>query len=219
MSSLKLKDIDLLKVGHTIQMMGVVYAGEGVLYVVPFPDEAGGYFDDTFDNYRFNPKGVDRDEPGTLECATLDMDQDDWAVFLRQTDLLETEVLSKVGGNKEIAKAVVRKSQRQISQGVSWAVYKRDGYKCRYCAADDVPLTVDHLVLWEEGGPSIKENLVSACRRCNKTRGNTQYSDWLEHNHYKAASRKLDPATRQANRDLVPTLGAIPRTVHQPSHR
>lgn len=207
---MKLEDVDLLKVGHTIQMAGAVYAGEGKLYLTMFPDEVG----------QLSGGGLFRSQAfGTeLEVTTLDMSLDDWTRFLQQTDLLETEVFTGASDGK-LGKAIARKSQRQISQGVSWAVYKRDGYKCRYCAVDDVPLTVDHLVLWEEGGPSIKENLVTACRRCNKTRGNTQYADWLEHAHYKAASRRLDPATRQANRDLVPTLGAIPRTVHQPTHR
>lgn len=202
---MKLSDVDLLKVGHTIQMAGAVYAGEGRLFLAMLPEERGQLLRDVlFEN-----------DAGVLDVQTLDMDQDDWTRFLRQTDLLETEV--QVSGT--VGKAIVRKSQRQISQGTSWVVYKRDGYRCRYCAADDVPLTVDHLVLWEEGGPSTKENLVSACRRCNKTRGNTQYADWLEHPYYRNVSRKLTPATREANRALVSTLGTIPRTVHQPSHR
>lgn len=202
---MKLSDIDLLQVGHSIQMAGAVYAGEGMLFLAMLPEERGQLLRDVlFEN-----------DTGVLGVQTLDMDQEDWTRFLRQTDLLETEVHTR----GPVGKAIVRKSQRQISQGTSWIVYKRDGYRCRYCAADDVPLTVDHLVLWEEGGPSTKENLVSACRRCNKTRGNTQYADWLEHPYYRNVSRKLTPATRDANRALVSTLGTIPRTVHQPSHR
>ena len=204
---MKLSDFDLLKVGHTIQLAGAVYAGEGKLFLAMLPDEQGA----------LDEGAVFSNDEGALVVTTLNMNLDDWTRFLRQTDLLETEVDARVNGT--VAKAIARKSQRQISQGTSWAVYKRDGYRCRYCAADDVPLTVDHLVLWEEGGPSTKENLVTACRRCNKTRGNTQYGAWLEHRHYKAVSTRLDPSTRQANLDLVATLGAIPRMVHQPTHR
>jgi len=195
---MRLDEVDLLKFGHTIQMAGAVYVGEGKVFVTLFPDEVG--------------------TTGGLPVEHLDMNLDDWTRFLQQTDLLETEILTKSSDGK-LAKAIVRKSQRQISQGVSWAVYKRDGYKCRYCAADDVPLTVDHLVLWEEAGPSTVPNLVAACRRCNKARGNTQYAEWLDHPHYKRASRSLDAATRQANQALVSTLDAIPRLKHQPTHR
>jgi hypothetical protein len=149
----------------------------------------------------------------------LDMDRDDWARFIRQTDLLEVEVLAATGDNKKLAKAVIRKSQRQISQGVSWQVYKRDGYRCRYCAAEGVPMTVDHLVLWEDGGPSIPENLVTACRRCNKTRGNTEYGAWLRHPYYRKVSRGLIMAAQEANEAVLHTLAAIPRMVHKPSKR
>lgn len=207
---MRLNEVELRKFGHTIQLAGAVYVGEGKLYLAMLPDETG----EVLGSPLFESHGAGAD----AEIVSLNMDLDEWSAFLRQSDLLETEVLAKAqdGG---VTKAIVRKSQRQISQGVSWAVYKRDGYRCRYCAADDVPLTVDHLVLWEEGGPSTKENLVAACRRCNKTRGNTQYADWLEHPYYKASSRRLDPATRLANQGLVSTLGSIPRMVHQPAHR
>ncbi|GAG09150.1 unnamed protein product, partial [marine sediment metagenome] len=86
-------------------------------------------------------------------------------------------------------------------------------YKCRYCGRDDVPLTVDHLVLWEDGGPSIEENLVSACRKCNKKRGNTEYSDWLQHPYYLKVSAALLPCHQEKNEKLAPTLPGIPRVV------
>lgn len=206
---MRLDEVNLLEFGHTIQMVGGVYAGKGKLYLTLFPDELG----------EVSPGATFRQGDGDVdEVVTLDMNLDDWTRFLQQTDLLETEILTKATDGK-LAKAIVRKSQRQISQGVSWAVYKRDGYKCRYCAVDDVPLTVDHLVLWEEQGPSVPANLVSSCRKCNKTRGNAQYAAWLEHPYYKRVSRNLDAATRQANLALVGTLDAIPRLTHQPTHR
>src|ERR1043166_4967941 len=109
---MRLGEVDLLKFGHTIQMAGAVYIGEGKVILALFPDEVG--------------------KTEGLPVETLDMDLDDWTQFLRQTDLLETEILTR-SSDGTLAKAIVRKSQRQISQGVSWAVYKRDGYRCRYC--------------------------------------------------------------------------------------
>ena len=202
-----LKDIDLLKVGHTIQLAGGVYVGENKVYLVMFPDEHCHL--EVLPTIVFQDKDV-------LSVVTLNLSKDEWATFLRQTDLLETEVLAKAedGG---VVKAIMRKSTRQIEQGVSWVVFKRDGYQCRYCGNDDVPLTVDHLILWEQQGPSVEENLVSSCRKCNKMRGNTPYEEWLKHPYYLKVSRNLFADVRQANDDLVSTLGAIQRRPHQRS--
>lgn len=143
----------------------------------------------------------------------LNMDSDEWAHFLRQTDLMEIEILAKdkSGG---LVKAVARKSNRQIDQNVSWRVFKRDVYACRYCGKDDVPLTVDHLVRWEEGGPSTEENLLSSCRKCNRTRGNQSYDDWLRSAYYGKVSMGLAPDVREANVVVASTLDSIPRKIH-----
>jgi hypothetical protein len=186
----RLSDINLLSVGNTITMTGAIYSGEGKTYLAYFPGEK-------------------EDHP----IEALDMDSGDWETFIRQTDLLETEVLTKASDGK-LVKVIARKSQRQVEQGISWRVFKRDGYRCRYCAKDDVPLTVDHLVLWEEQGPSIEANLVSACRKCNKVRGNTTYAEWLKHPYYVQVSAALDEVTRRANEAVLSTLDGIPRMVH-----
>jgi len=145
----------------------------------------------------------------------LELTYEDWKAFLRQSDLQETEVLSK--DETGLVKIILRKSARQIDQMVSWRVYKRDGYKCRYCGRDDLPLTVDHLVLWEDGGPSIEENLVSACRRCNKTRGNMKYIEWLDSPEYQHCCRNLDPQVYKQNMAVLRTLGDIAIRLHIPS--
>lgn len=88
-------------------------------------------------------------------------------------------------------KVVLRKSQRQLSQITSWKVFKRDGYRCVYCGNDDTPLTVDHLVLWEEMGDSVEGNLVTACKKCNSTRGNQQVDTFLQSPYYKRLNNPL----------------------------
>ena len=59
-------------------------------------------------------------------------DTEDWKKVLRQTDLLETEVLA-LSEDGKLTKAILRKSQRQIEARISWNVFRRDGYRCRYC--------------------------------------------------------------------------------------
>jgi hypothetical protein len=214
----KLSDINIQDVGTTIQMVGAAWAGNGKLYITLFPEDQGVIYSGQH-KVLFSQKAWDdvsfagSDE---VPVETLNMDLDEWAKFLRQTDLLETEVLAKASDGS-IAKIILRKSQRQIDAGVSWKVYKRDHYACRYCGKDDLPLTVDHLVLWEAGGPSIEANLVSACRKCNKTRGCLPYSDWLAHPYYVKVSTALTEGQRLANHTLLKTLDAVPRTIHQRS--
>jgi len=188
---MEFKDFKIQEVGREILLVGGVWAGNGNAYLCLFPE-----FGDSEDT----------------KIQVLEMTTEDWAALLRQSDLMETEVLAKAEDGK-LYKAVARKCQRNIDQGTSWNVFRRDGYACRYCGNDKAPLTVDHLVLWEEGGPSLEENLLSACRKCNKVRGNTQYADWLKHPFYKGKSKNLTPEVRAANEAILGTLDAIPRHI------
>jgi len=195
MDTIKLSDINLLDVGHTIQLVGGVYSGPDAEYLCYFPAEPS-----------------DPDKPIKL----IDMETPDWEKFIRQSDLLETEILARAKDGK-LTKIIARKTTRQIDQAVSWKVYRRDNYTCRYCNRTGVPLTVDHLVLWEEGGPSIEANLLSSCKKCNRMRGNKQYADWLQDPYYLKVSKNLPQDVRDDNQDILPTLTDIPRQVHRRS--
>jgi len=91
--------------------------------------------------------------------------------IIRQLDVQEIEGLQKV---------VLRKSQRHVDTRVNWQVFRRDNFTCVYCGVDDVPMTVDHIVLWENMGDSVPDNLNCSCKKCNKTRGSMDYDDWLQ---------------------------------------
>lgn len=185
------KNFNLKAVGTEILLVGGVWADEHKMYLCVFPEF---------------------DEHAEDQIRVLCPSGEEWKALIRQSDLVETEVLEKAKDGK-LVKAIARKCQRSIDQNVSWSVYRRDEFRCRYCGNDKVPLTVDHLVLWEEGGPSIEENLVAACRKCNKTRGNMQYTDWLKHPYYLQKSQNLTALVRADNEALVGTLDAIPRVI------
>lgn len=197
MKTLKLTDLNLHDIGNSIQMTGAIYSGNGQHFMLTFPDEHGTDF---------------------TQASKLEMSHTDWEAFLKQTDHLEVEMRLMDETTGKIVKAIVRKSQRQVDQSVSWAVFHRDSYRCRYCGrGNGTPLTVDHLVLWEEGGPSTVANLVSACKKCNRTRGNTPYSDWLESGYYKHVSRTLDAVVRDTNQTVLSTLDGIERIKYKRS--
>jgi len=178
MRRVTLSELNIYDFGNEIQLYGCVYAGKGWFLIAPFPDE-----DDP-------PEGTER--------GYLDLSNTDWETLLRQTDLADTPV--------GLTKAILRKSQRQIDSNISWAVYRRDNYTCRYCGAFDRPLTVDHIDLWEDGGITAMENLVTACRQCNKERGRTPYQDWIVSTYYLQRAKRLEEKTRMDNVELVKRL-------------
>jgi hypothetical protein len=187
----ELNDINLLDIGNSVQISGAIWSGNGKHYLCFFPDE------DIFEH----------------DFLFLEMNVEDWGKFLKQTDLMETEILAKDTEGK-VVKAIVRKSTRQIDTKIQWQVFKRDGYKCRYCGNDNTPLTVDHIVLWEEGGPSTEQNLITACKKCNKTRGNMQYKDWINSPYYEKVAKNLSDSIRLLNEKVLDYIDQIPRKVN-----
>lgn len=125
-----------------------------------------------------------------------------WKELLFQLDVLDIQ------GDE---KTILRKSQRNIDRKLSWKVFMRDGFKCRYCNIDYVPMTVDHVILWEEGGATVEDNLLCSCSKCNRTRGNMPYLEFLESSYYKdKASKYLTVAQKQANIDFYQKALKVP---------
>ncbi len=62
-----------------------------------------------------------------------------------------------------------------MSPGRRFRIWRRDGFCCTYCGAsaltDDIVLEVDHIVPVAEGGTDTLENLTTACRPCNWSKG------------------------------------------------
>ena len=191
---MKLEDFNLNEFGISITISGMILSDSEKQYLLPFPEEQ-------------------IDDITSTDIEILDLTLEDWKAVLRQTDLLETEVLAS--DKHGLIKATLRKSGRQIDQRISWAVYRRDNYTCRYCGRNDVPLTVDHLILWEVGGPSIEENLVSSCKNCNKARGNTEYEEWLNSDFYNRVYLNLSKEVVKENEQLIQSIKRIPVRVHQ----
>ena len=176
MEEISLNDININDIGNEIQLGGTIWTGKSIAFVTLVPDK--------------------KEDLSNLKI--LPMTLEEWEKFLRQTDLLETQIIGEDETGK-IVKAIYRKSQRQIDSYLQWAIFKKDNYTCRYCGRTGIPLTVDHIVLWEEGGPTIELNLLSSCKSCNKERGRMQYSDWLNSPIYQQKSKNLPLEIKVAN--------------------
>jgi len=49
-------------------------------------------------------------------------------------------------------------------------VLRRDGHTCQYCGSTK-RLTIDHVIPRSQGGSHTWDNVVTACERCNTTKG------------------------------------------------
>ncbi len=177
MELVKLSDFDLYDFGNSLQFVGCIIEGNGRLLLVPFPDQ--------------DTEPVESITPELLALTT-----EEWLALIAQSDS---------GDVKSPGGIILRKGQRQIESNISWRVYERDDFRCRYCGARR-PLTVDHVDLWEEGGATVSENLITSCRSCNKLRGNRQYDVWIESADYRRRLSRLSAATQAANAAIVQTL-------------
>jgi len=198
-----LTDIDIKQVGVSIQLAGAIYVDDYNIFLVTLPD---ALTPGQVRGLRYASLGAGEEGESVSHVA---LSAEEWETFLRQTDLVEVEALVKDADTGKIGKAIVRKSNRQVSQHFSWVVFRRDEFRCRYCGADEVPLTVDHLITWESGGPSTPDNLVSSCKKCNGARGETPYAEWLASKFYRQASQRLSHEERFANQALVATLADV----------
>lgn len=68
-------------------------------------------------------------------------------------------------------------------------VFRRDNYTCQYCGTQTRDLTLDHVVPRHRGGRHDWENLVSACRVCNRRKGGKT----LEEAHMRLIRRPYEP--------------------------
>ncbi len=61
-----------------------------------------------------------------------------------------------------------------------WAAVLADhNHSCAYCGQSGVPLEQDHFEPLSRGGKHEIDNLVPACRRCNRSKGAKSYIVWL----------------------------------------
>ena len=95
---------------------------------------------------------------------------EEWMSILAQTDDPQIFELDETGATK----AIHRRSMRAVGGAMQWRIWRRDGFQCLYCGVDadeNNPLTVDHFMPVEHGGGDAPENLISACKACNKRKG------------------------------------------------
>lgn len=190
MKKISLQDINIKDIGVDIGFAGVVFCGAGKTFTAIFPE-------------------MDMDELLENPMELMELDLDEWLQLTKQLDIKETKILMLDPDTKQVVKSYFRKTARTIDSKIQWRVFHRDNFICRYCGRTGIPMTVDHIQLWEAMGPTIDINLLTSCRKCNKTRGNIKYKDWLNSEKYKKLSENLPEEIKKKNLDKLNDLPKI----------
>jgi HNH endonuclease/Protein of unknown function (DUF1376) len=66
-----------------------------------------------------------------------------------------------------------------IPKEIRCAVVAKDGSVCIYCGDESGPFDLDHRLPWSRGGQHSFDNLVVACRTCNRSKGSRTVEEWL----------------------------------------
>ena len=79
--------------------------------------------------------------------------------------------------DKGIWDAICRVERGKVSNKMRFAIYKRDGYRCKICGRtqNSAFLEVDHIYPIARGGKTTYENLQTLCHDCNVKKGSNIY--------------------------------------------
>lgn len=58
--------------------------------------------------------------------------------------------------------------RKPIPNYVRFQVFKRDKFTCQYCGASGCDLEIDHIEPVANGGSDDMDNLITACKACNR---------------------------------------------------
>jgi 5-methylcytosine-specific restriction endonuclease McrA len=94
----------------------------------------------------------------SLEFSTIKL----WEVRSPSVVLQVPEHIRLTVGNPERHWKVPPVNRREV--------LKRDNHTCQYCASSK-HLTLDHVIPRSKGGQHSWDNVVTACERCNQTKG------------------------------------------------
>lgn len=119
----------------------------------------------------------------TLTLTTLyghKLESKEQAFFIEGIREIITKLKDKNGSfyrNREVWDSICRVERGKVSNKMRFAIYERDGYRCRKCGRKTDDLEIDHIIPISRGGKSTYDNLQTLCRRCNLEKGSDVEED------------------------------------------
>ena len=110
------------------------------------------------------------------------------AVFLERVNIVAHYERAVRSPSREMQLPSVVSLKSYVSQDrppafTRFNVFLRDSFACQYCSSGE-DLTFDHLVPRSRGGRTTWENIVTACARCNLTKGGRTPRESAMHPHH-----------------------------------
>ena len=111
------------------------------------------------------------------------------AVFLDRVDVVSTYDQMVHSPSFEMRLPSVVSLKHYVAQDrppafTRFNLFLRDAFTCQYCHAGE-DLTFDHVIPRSRGGRTTWENIVTACARCNLTKGGRTPHEADMHPHHK----------------------------------
>lgn len=105
--------------------------------------------------------------------------------------------------NADIAEREAREARQVPWDRLRQLAFQRDGEKCGWCGCDDGPFEIDHITPRSKGGENILENVVVACRPCNRAKKDREEEEWsgLHARRVSDRERKRKQRARDKSRD------------------
>lgn len=91
-----------------------------------------------------------------------------------------------LGDRRAVVSAPRNRGTPQKRRALRAEVFARDGHRCHYCGSGD-DLTLDHKTPLVKGGTNDLDNLLTACRLCNCSKGKKGYEEFLSYRRMVAA--------------------------------
>lgn len=67
---------------------------------------------------------------------------------------------------------------RSANESLRDSIFSRDGYACAYCGARE-DLVIDHVIPYVKGGSTSRNNLVTACVACNRSKNDRDVREFI----------------------------------------
>lgn len=98
-----------------------------------------------------------------------------------------------------------------VPRKMRFAVFARDGFACVYCGrkSPEVELEADHRLPVSAGGKTEIDNLVTACRDCNRGKGGTNHAGLAGQNDRPDPTSWTERRITQANRIREPLAAVV----------
>lgn len=106
---------------------------------------------------------------------------------------------------RRVSKFAAKERQRAMGEEVVYTVedWKATmlffGGRCAYCGmqqgrAKDAKLDKDHVIAFSKGGKTERHNIIPACRKCNRGRGNRDWKEWYREQEFYSVDneKKID---------------------------